>query len=74
MTHSLQILAIAVGACLVAVLVGVVAWLVTRRSAARSAKTQVTAVVAELTSKVDELAGDLQKALDRAESEDRRGR
>jgi diguanylate cyclase (GGDEF)-like protein len=74
MSHSLQILAIALGACLVAVVVGVVAWLVTRRSAARSAEQRVTAVVSELTSRVDELAGDLQKALDRAESEGRRGR
>jgi diguanylate cyclase (GGDEF) domain len=74
MSHSLQILAITLGACLVAVLVGVVAWLVTRRSAARSAEARVTAVVFELTSRVDELAGDLQNALARAESEGRRGR
>jgi diguanylate cyclase (GGDEF)-like protein len=74
MTHSVQILAIALGACLVAVIVGVVAWLVTRRSAARSAEAHVTSVVFELTSRVDELAGDLQKALDRAENEGRRGR
>ena len=74
MTHSLQILAIVLGACLVAVVIGVVAWLVTRRAAARSAETHVTAVVFELTARVDELAGDLQKALDRAENEGRRGR
>ena len=60
MSHSLQILAIVLGACLVAVVVGMVAWLVTRRSAARSAEAHVTAVVFELTAMVDELAGDLQ--------------
>jgi diguanylate cyclase (GGDEF)-like protein len=74
MSQTLQILVIALGVCLVAAIVGVVAWLVTRRAAARSAERQVTAVVSELTGRVDELAADLQHALDRAESEGRRGR
>src|SRR3954469_14320930 len=74
MSHSLEILAVALGGCLAAAVVGVAAWLLTRRSAARSAQAQVTAVVSELTSRVDELAGDLQLALDRAGGEGRRSR
>ena len=73
-SHSAAILAIVLGACLAAAVAGLVAWLATRRSASRSAQAQVTAVVSELTSRVDELAGDLQQALDRAESEGRRSR
>jgi diguanylate cyclase (GGDEF)-like protein len=74
MSHSLEILAVGLGGVLAAAVVGIVAWLVTRRSASRSAQAQVTTVVSELTSRVDELAGDLQLALDRAESEGRRSR
>lgn len=74
MSHSAAILAIALGASLAAVLAGLAAWLATRRSASRAAQAQVTAVVSELTGRVDELAGDLQRALDRAESEGRRSR
>jgi diguanylate cyclase (GGDEF)-like protein len=74
MNHPLQIFAIVLGALIVAAIVGAVAWLVTRRAAARAAEAQVTSVVAELTSRVDALAADLQGALDRAESEGRRGR
>jgi diguanylate cyclase (GGDEF)-like protein len=45
-----------------------------RRSARKSAQGEVNAVVAQLTSRVDELATDLQRALEKAESEGRRGR
>ncbi len=74
MSHSAAILGIVLGVCLAAALAGLLAWLITRRAASRSAQAQVTAVVSELTSRVDELAGDLQLALDRAESEGRRSR
>ena len=74
MSNSLLIFAIVLGALIVAAIVGAVAWLLTRKAAANAAEAHVTAVVCELTSRVDELAGDLQRALDRAESEGRRRR
>jgi diguanylate cyclase (GGDEF)-like protein len=45
-----------------------------RRSARKSAQGEVNAIVTQLTSRVDELATDLQRALEKAESEGRRGR
>jgi diguanylate cyclase (GGDEF)-like protein len=74
MSNPLQIFAIALGALIVAAIVGAVAWLVTRRAANRAAKAQMTGIVAELTARVNELAGDLSRALDQAESESRRSR
>jgi diguanylate cyclase (GGDEF)-like protein len=74
LSTTLQIVAIGLGACALALVVGAVGWFVTRRSAARKAEAQVTGVVADLTSRVDELAGHLEHALARAESEGRRGR
>jgi GGDEF domain-containing protein len=50
------------------------AWFVSRRTARAGAQAEVGAVVAALTSRVDALAADLQRALERAESEGRRGR
>jgi diguanylate cyclase (GGDEF)-like protein len=50
------------------------AWFVSRRTARADAQAEVGAVVAALTARVDALASDLQKALERAESEGRRGR
>ena len=49
-------------------------WLLARRSATRAARADVTDVVAELTTRVDELASDLLRALERAEEEAQRGR
>jgi diguanylate cyclase (GGDEF)-like protein len=45
-----------------------------RRSARKSAQGEVNAIVTQLTSRVDELATDLQRALEKAEGEGRRGR
>jgi len=72
--HDLVIVlsAAAAGAAVLVLLLVVYAF--ARRSARRSAQGEVNAVVAQLTSRVDELAGDLQQALERAESEGRRGR
>jgi diguanylate cyclase (GGDEF)-like protein len=64
--------AAAAGAVVLALLFGV--YLLTRRSARQEAKGEVNAVVAQLTERVDELAGDLRRALERAESEGRRSR
>ena len=55
-------------------LVLLLTWLLARRSAARAARADVTEVVAELTTRVDELASDLLRALERAEQEAQRGR
>jgi len=49
-------------------------WVLARRSAARTARAQVTDVVSELTTRVDELAADLLRALERAEREGERSR
>ena len=74
MNHDLVIVlsAAAAGAAVLVLLLVVYAF--ARRSARRSAQGEVNAVVAQLTSRVDDLAGDLQQALERAESEGRRGR
>jgi diguanylate cyclase (GGDEF)-like protein len=72
MSDTLQILSIGLGALVVAVVMIAVVWLLIRRAAARRAEAQVTGVVSELTSRVDELAGHLEQALERAENEGRR--
>jgi diguanylate cyclase (GGDEF)-like protein len=64
--------AAAAGAAVLVLLLIVYAF--ARRSARRSAQGEVNAVVAQLTSRVDELATDLQRALEKAETEGRRGR
>jgi hypothetical protein len=64
--------AAAAGAAVLVLLLVVYAF--ARRSARKSAQTEVNAIVTQLTSRVDELATDLQRALEKAESEGRRGR
>ncbi len=49
-------------------------WVLARRSAARTAQSELTDVVSELTTRVDELAADLLRALERAEREGQRSR
>jgi diguanylate cyclase (GGDEF)-like protein len=64
--------AAAAGAAVLVLLLIVYAF--ARRSARKSAQGEVNAIVTQLTSRVDELATDLQRALEKAESEGRRGR
>jgi diguanylate cyclase (GGDEF)-like protein len=64
--------AAAAGAAVLILLLVVYAF--ARRSARKSAQGEVNAIVTQLTSRVDELATDLQRALEKAESEGRRGR
>jgi diguanylate cyclase (GGDEF)-like protein len=64
--------AAAAGAAVLVLLLVVYAF--ARRSARKSAQGEVNAIVTQLTSRVDELATDLQRALEKAESEGRRGR
>jgi diguanylate cyclase (GGDEF)-like protein len=64
--------AAAAGAAVLVLLL--IAYAFARRSARRSAQDEVSAVVTQLTSRVDELAADLHRALEQAESEGRRGR
>jgi diguanylate cyclase (GGDEF)-like protein len=62
----------AAGAALIGLLA--VVFGLARRSARKAAQGEVDSVVAQLTARMDELAGDLQRALARAESEGRRSR
>jgi len=64
--------ATAAGLAILAVVVAAVVF--ARRSARTSARADVDQVVAQLTSRVDHLADDLKQALERAETEGRRGR
>jgi diguanylate cyclase (GGDEF)-like protein len=72
--HDLVIVLSAAAAGAAVLVLLLVVYASARRSARRSAQDEVNAVVAQLTSRVDELAADLQRALERAESEGRRGR
>ena len=74
-SNHLQTLLILLGAGgLALLLLLVLTWVLARRSAARAARADVTEVVAELTTRVDELASDLLRALERAELEGYRSR
>jgi diguanylate cyclase (GGDEF)-like protein len=74
MTHTVEITALAAVAVLGVLAAVTTAWLAGRRHAASGADERVTAVVEQLTARVDELAADLARALERAETEGRRGR
>ncbi|MHB8642993.1 MAG: GGDEF domain-containing protein [Gaiellaceae bacterium] len=74
MSHGLEILLILLAAGLFATAAAGAAWLAGRKRASAGAEAQVTAIVEQLTGRVDELAADLRRALERAESEGRRGR
>ena len=74
MTADLQNWLILLGAGGLLLLVLILTWALARRSAARTARAQVTDVVSELTNRVDELAADLLRALERAEHESERSR
>jgi len=74
LTADLQNWLILLGAGGLVLLVLILTWALARRSAARTARAQVTDVVSELTNRVDELAADLLRALERAEQESQRSR
>ncbi len=69
MTADFQNWLILLGAGGLLLLLLILTWVLARRSAARTAGAQVTDVVSELTNRVDELAADLLRALERAERE-----
>ena len=64
--------AVAVGLAILAILIA--GFVLARRSARSAAQADVDQIVTQLTGRVDDLAGDLQQALENAESEGRRGR
>ena len=64
--------AVAAGVAILALLIAV--FVLARRSARTAAQADVDQIVSQLTLRVDDLAGDLQRALERAETEGRRGR
>src|SRR4051794_3730630 len=74
MSHDLLIVLAAAAATAAVLALLALVYVLSRRSARRSAEGEMNAVVAELTARVDELAGDLRQALERAESEGRRNR
>jgi diguanylate cyclase (GGDEF)-like protein len=74
MSHAVEILLILLAAGLVAAAAAAAAWLAGRKRGSAGSEAQVTAIVEQLTGRVDELAADLRRALERAESEGRRGR
>jgi diguanylate cyclase (GGDEF)-like protein len=64
---------IALAAVTAAVISAALVWVLARRSVARSAREEVDRVVAELTSRIDELSDELRHVLERAERRERRG-
>ena len=73
-SHDLVIVLAAAAAGAAVLVLLLVVYGFARRSARHSAQGEVNAVVAQLTSRVDELADDLRRALEQAESEGRRSR
>jgi len=73
MSHGVELVVVLAAAGLAGVAAAAAAWLLASRRALAGAEARVTAVVEQLTGRVDELARDLQTALARAESEGRRG-
>jgi len=71
-TDVIAVLAAAAGLSVLAALAA--AWVASRRRRAAAAEEQATSVVEQLTARVDELAADLSRALERAETAGRRGR
>ena len=74
MSHDLVIVLAAAAAAAAVLVLLLVVYAFARRSARRAAQGEVNAVVAQLTNRVDELAIDLHRALEQAETEGRRGR